>query len=86
MAVMGSNAKLAHGKRLAQVHGIRLELRQPLVQPDGGPDEVFMQLDGEPWLQKVPAGGREGTGLVSEQRCLFEEHAGVVCMLGMYPA
>ena len=67
MAVMGSGAKLAHGKRLAQVHGIRLTLRQPVASADGGPGEVFMQLDGEPWQQKVPAGSMNGGGLVRMQ-------------------
>lgn len=63
MAVMGTGAKLAHGKRLAQVAGIRMTVRQPVAAT--GPGEVFMQLDGEPWLQKVPAGSMSGGDLVS---------------------
>lgn len=54
-AVMGSGAKIVHGVRLAQVAGIRLALHTPTPQPDGGPGQVFMQLDGEPWMQHVPA-------------------------------
>lgn len=68
LAVMSSGAKLAHGKRLAQVHGIRLSLRQPVASADGGPGQVFMQLDGEPWLQQVPAGSIIGGDLVSRKK------------------
>ncbi|KAF8071142.1 DGK4 [Scenedesmus sp. PABB004] len=60
LAVMGSHARLAHGKRIAQVAGIRLALRAPAPSPDGGPGLVYMQLDGEPWQQDVPAGSAEG--------------------------
>eukprot|EP00879_Flechtneria_rotunda_P000260 GHRR01000343.1.p1 GENE.GHRR01000343.1~~GHRR01000343.1.p1 ORF type:complete len:522 (+),score=199.12 GHRR01000343.1:793-2358(+) len=65
LAVMGSRAKLAHGVRLAQVAGIRLSLRDSHPRPDGEGGEVFMQLDGEPWQQKVPA-GREGEQVMLE--------------------
>lgn len=65
MAVMASNAKAANGKRLAQVSGIRLALRDSVVRPDGEPGQVFMQLDGEPWMQKVPAGNAADHVVVS---------------------
>lgn len=67
MAIMATGAKLANGKRLAQVSGIRLALQDTVVHPDGEPGQVFMQLDGEPWLQKVPAGNAASHVVVSEQ-------------------
>ncbi|WIA32111.1 hypothetical protein OEZ86_002962 [Tetradesmus obliquus] len=75
MAVMASGAKLARGRRLAQVAGVRLALHSPAAQPDGGRAKLFMQLDGEPWEQPVPAGA-------SQQRVVLEVvHAGVSKLL-----
>lgn len=65
MAIMATGAKLANGKRLAQVAGIRLALRDSVVRPDGEPGQVFMQLDGEPWVQKVPGGNAADHVVVS---------------------
>lgn len=61
--VMGSMAKLAHGRRMAQAEGIRLALKQH--SPDGSPGTIHMQLDGEPWQQKIPGGREEPPVMVS---------------------
>lgn len=68
MAVMASGAKLARGRRLAQVAGVRLALHSPAAQPDGGRAKLFMQLDGEPWEQPVPAGASQQRVVVSAGR------------------
>lgn len=68
MSVMATGAKLANGKRLAQVCGIRLALQDSVVRPDGEPGQVFMQLDGEPWVQKVPPGNAAAHIVVSVSR------------------
>lgn len=65
MSVMATGAKLANCKRLAQVCGIRLALQDSVVRPDGEPGQVFMQLDGEPWVQKVPPGNAAAHIVVS---------------------
>jgi hypothetical protein len=65
MAVMASGAKLARGRRIAQVSGARLALHSPVAQPDGGRAKLFMQLDGEPWEQQVPAGSSQERVVVS---------------------
>lgn len=52
--VMASFAALVHGKRLAQARGVRIRMADP-VRPDAEPGQVFMQVDGEPWQQKVPS-------------------------------
>jgi hypothetical protein len=65
MAVMASGAKLSRGRRLAQVSGVRLALHSPAAQPDGGRARLFMQLDGEPWEQQVPAGSTQERVVVS---------------------
>jgi hypothetical protein len=67
LAIMATGAKLANGKRLAQVAGIRLALQDSIARPDGEPGQVFMQLDGEPWMQRVPAGAGAGHVTVSGQ-------------------
>jgi hypothetical protein len=125
MAVMASGAKLANGKRLAQVRGIRLALAaRPRSHgadadagggggadaaadaagasshdsgssasagashnPDGCPaGEVYMQLDGEPWVQHVPLQGQQrqrgssgGSGGGGGRDCIVLEvlHGGV---------
>jgi hypothetical protein len=65
MTVMASGAKLARGRRIAQVQGVRLALHSPAAQPDGGRAKLFMQLDGEPWEQQVPAGSSQERVVVS---------------------
>ena len=57
MAVMATRAKAAHALRLAQGEGLRLTLRGG-GGPDGGgaPATAYLQLDGEPWQQPLPAG------------------------------
>jgi hypothetical protein len=74
MAIMATGAKLANGKRMGQVAGIRLALRDSVLQPDGEAGQVFMQLDGEPWVQKVPAGSGDTPVVVSGRR-----RCGYVC-------
>eukprot|EP00882_Tetradesmus_deserticola_P025409 GHRQ01027910.1.p1 GENE.GHRQ01027910.1~~GHRQ01027910.1.p1 ORF type:complete len:423 (+),score=166.64 GHRQ01027910.1:573-1841(+) len=70
VTVMASGAKLARGRRVAQVSGVRLALHSPAAQLDGGRAKLFMQLDGEPWEQQVPAGS-------SQERVVLEvTHAG----------
>jgi len=76
MMVFATNGKVvANGKRLAQVAGIRLSLHDLVARPDNEPGQVFMQLDGEPWVQKVPAGNGDN--------CVVLEvaHAGVTKVL-----
>ncbi|KAF6254714.1 diacylglycerol kinase accessory domain-containing protein [Scenedesmus sp. NREL 46B-D3] len=75
VTVMASGAKLARGRRIAQVSGVRLALHSPAAQPDGARVKLFMQLDGEPWEQQVPAG--------SSQECVVLEvvHAGTSRLL-----
>lgn len=65
MAVMATGAKLANGKRMGQVAGIRLALRDSVARADGEAGHVFMQLDGEPWVQSVPAGSGDTPVVVS---------------------
>eukprot|EP01025_Chloroclados_australasicus_P017201 TRINITY_DN18754_c0_g2_i3.p1 TRINITY_DN18754_c0_g2~~TRINITY_DN18754_c0_g2_i3.p1 ORF type:complete len:348 (+),score=50.19 TRINITY_DN18754_c0_g2_i3:49-1092(+) len=45
-------AGLTHGKRVAQGHAIRVELKG---SENSDPGKVYMQLDGEPWVQKIPS-------------------------------
>jgi hypothetical protein len=62
-AVMATGAALTHGKRLAQVRGIRIRLRDPR-RPDAAPGEAFLQVDGEPWQQHIPSGDKESPVVV----------------------
>ncbi|KAI8473588.1 MAG: diacylglycerol kinase accessory domain-containing protein [Monoraphidium minutum] len=62
MAVMITQARATHAKRLGQASGIRLTLRGG--PPGGPPRPVYMQLDGEPWCQAVPAGSAEAPVVV----------------------
>ena len=62
--IMATGAVLAHGKRLAQVAGIRVRLRDP-SRPDAAPGEAFLQVDGEPWQQHIPSSSSEDPVLVS---------------------
>jgi len=76
MMVFATNGKaVANGKRLAQVAGIRLSLHDLVPRPDNEPGKVFMQLDGEPWVQSVPTGNGDS--------CVVLEvaHAGVTKVL-----
>jgi len=67
MMVFATNGKaVANGKRLAQVAGIRLSLHDLVARPDNEPGQVFMQLDGEPWVQKVPAGNGDNCVVVRQ--------------------
>lgn len=46
---------LAHGVRIAQCRGARLEIRTTEPSTDGEPGVAYMQLDGEPWKQRIPS-------------------------------
>jgi hypothetical protein len=83
MSVMASSAKLARGRRIAQVQGVRLALHSPAAQPDGGRAKLFMQLDGEPWEQQVPAGSAQERVVVSGclWRCSFMCDIGCGCVV-----
>lgn len=48
-------AGLAHGVRIAQCRGARLEIRTTEPAADGEPGAAYMQLDGEPWKQQIPS-------------------------------
>ncbi|GMH33674.1 hypothetical protein BSKO_01508 [Bryopsis sp. KO-2023] len=48
-------AGVLHGVRIAQCRGARLELKARQQTPDGNPETVYMQLDGEPWKQFIPS-------------------------------
>jgi hypothetical protein len=81
MAVMVSQARAAHAKRLGQAQGIRMTLRG--ANPDGRPQTVYMQLDGEPWRQEVPSGPHAPAvvvevSLVGKARVLTNVHRGEV--------
>lgn len=52
-AVMASRGKLAHGRRLAQASAVRIELGCPTEE---GTSKAYLQVDGEPWRQKLAAG------------------------------
>eukprot|EP00775_Hariotina_reticulata_P012947 gene12947-13075_t len=69
MAVMASHAKVAHGKRLAQVAGLRLALKDAVGRPDNEPGKVFMQLDGEPWMQCIPSGSSSANVILEVTYC-----------------
>jgi len=64
MAVLASQAKVAHGVRLAQASGIRVALKAARPEADGAPGRVYMQMDGEPWEQPVPSGAGEPPAVV----------------------
>ena len=55
---------LAHGVRLAQCRGARLEVKAP-GSADSEPGISYMQLDGEPWPQSIPSGKSEQPLVVS---------------------
>lgn len=79
MMVFATNGKVvANGKRLAQVAGIRLSLHDLVARPDNEPGQVFMQLDGEPWVQKVPTGNGDNCVVVSKgQHCVEARAASI---------
>ena len=59
-AVMGQLNKKVHAKRLAQCQEVEIELlaTEGKVKDDRG--IVYMQLDGEPWKQEIPAVVKKG--------------------------
>jgi hypothetical protein len=50
---------------IVQVAGLRLALHDAIGRPDNEPGKVFMQLDGEPWMQSIPAGSTTTKVMVS---------------------
>lgn len=54
-AVMGQLTKKIHGKRLAQCREVELELIATEGKIKGERGTVYMQVDGEPWPQSIPA-------------------------------
>lgn len=44
-----------HGTRIAQAHKVRIEFHQ------GSASETYMRMDGEPWLQPLPADDKSDT-------------------------
>ncbi len=55
MSVMGTKGALVHAHRICQAIGVRILLAARHVRPDGSPSHAYLQLDGEPWMQDVPA-------------------------------
>ena len=56
--VMGEvNPSSIHAKRLAQGNAIELTIR--VASKNSKNQQVYMQMDGEPWKQKVPGGHQE---------------------------
>jgi diacylglycerol kinase (ATP) len=53
--VMGQITKKIHGKRLAQCQEVELELIATEGKIKGERGTVYMQVDGEPWPQSIPA-------------------------------
>jgi len=53
--VMGQINKKIHGKRLAQCREVELELIATEGNIKGERGTVYMQVDGEPWPQSIPA-------------------------------
>jgi hypothetical protein len=53
--VMGQINKKIHGKRLAQCREVEMELVATEGKIKGERGTVYMQVDGEPWPQSIPA-------------------------------
>jgi diacylglycerol kinase (ATP) len=60
--VMGQISPKVHAKRLAQAREVELSLSASGARVKGERGTVYMQLDGEPWPQEVPAKGDKGAG------------------------
>ena len=77
--VMGEvNSSVLHAKRIAQCYAVEITLSVP-ARHESMKKYLYMQMDGEPWKQRVPA--RTPSSSSEQQFTVVIEHGGTSSML-----